>query len=195
MDKFPLDLGYYEGEQTMTRDELKAAIEAMLFAHGDPLTLGEMVAALTIGEGLGEQLLKEMTERYADEDRGITLTEVAGGWQLVTKPTYLPFLRHILTPSNTRYKLSSASLETLAIVAYRQPITRTEIESIRGVKAEKAITTLLALDLIVETGRREGVGRPILYATTDRFLLHFGLKSLADLPKNDILNSGTRTQA
>ncbi|MGE5652647.1 MAG: SMC-Scp complex subunit ScpB, partial [Bacillota bacterium] len=158
-----------------------------LFAHGDPLPIAEVAAALTVSEALISQVVVEMVGAYAADDRGITLTEVAGGWQLVTKPSYLPYLRSVLTPNNTRYKLSSAALETLAIVAYRQPITRAEIEAIRGVKAEKAINTLLALDLVYEAGRREGVGRPILYATTERFLLHFGLRSLDDLPKDHSL--------
>lgn len=190
MDKLPVDLGYYDDTPSLTREELGAAIEAMLFAHGDPLAVAEMAEALAISEAMTSQLLGEMVAGYAVEQRGITLTEVAGGWQLVTKPSYLPFLRRILAPSNTRYKLSTAALETLAIVAYRQPITRGEIETIRGVKAEKAINTLVALDLVCEAGRREGVGRPILYTTTERFLLHFGLRSLQDLPKNDALNNG-----
>lgn len=185
MDKLPVDLGYYEGTEGLTRDQLCAAIEAMLFAYGDPLSSAEIAAALEIDGSLARLLLDEMNRRYQAEDSGLTLTEVAGGWQLVTKPAYLPYLRRILTPSNTRYKLSTAALETLAIIAYRQPITRAEMEAIRGVKAERAISTLLALDLILEAGRREGVGRPILYVTSDRFLLHFGLKSLAELPRND----------
>ncbi len=186
MEKLPLDLGFYEDNaQPLAQDELRAAIEAMLFAHGDPLTIAEIAEALIISHALASRLIAEMVERYAVTERGITLTEIAGGWQLVTKPTYLPYLRRILEPSNTRYKLSTAALETLAIVAYRQPITRAEIEGIRGVKAEKALNTLVALDLVYEAGRREGVGRPILYGTTDRFLLHFGLKSLHDLPQNE----------
>lgn len=185
LDSFPIAVGYYDGEQSLTQDELSAAIEAMLFAHGDPLAAVEIAAALSISEARVQQMLKQMVERYGSDDRGITLTEVAGGWQLVTKPNYLPYLRGILTPNNTRYKLSTAALETLAIIAYRQPITRAEIEAIRGVKVEKAINTLLTLDLACEAGRRDGIGRPILYATTQRFLLHFGLKSLDELPRNE----------
>ncbi|MPN64529.1 Segregation and condensation protein B [bioreactor metagenome] len=121
-----------------------------------------------------------MTQEMTGENRGVTIIEVAGGYQMCTKPELMPIVEKLAGVQETR--LSSAAMETLSIVAFRQPITKQEIENIRGVKVDKVLVTLLDRGLINEVGRKEALGRPILYGTTNDFLKCFGLKSLQDLP-------------
>jgi segregation and condensation protein B len=162
--------------------EKKAIIEALLFASGEEgLSHKQIAAALEISEEEVSELIKQMKQAYEQEERGIMLVEMAGTLQLVTKKAYAPYLQK-LVESPTTSSLSQAALETLAIIAYRQPITRAEIEEIRGVKSDKPLQTLLAKALIKEIGRAEGTGRPILYGTTKEFLDYFGLKTLDELP-------------
>jgi segregation and condensation protein B len=125
-----------------------------------------------------EELVAELSRGY--EGRGLQLIKVAGGWKLCTRPQYAPFISRMHEP--TRVRLSRAALETLAIIAYRQPITRPEMEAIRGVNVDGVISTLLNYSLIEEKGRKEAPGRPMLYGTTTDFLSHFGLNSVEDLP-------------
>ncbi|KAB7708869.1 SMC-Scp complex subunit ScpB [Bacillus aerolatus] len=157
--------------------------ESLLFAAGDEgLTLKQLAQVLEIEEFEAESITEELKERYEkEEERGIVLIELAGTYQLATKKDHAPYLKKLVESSQPQ-TLSQAALETLAIIAYKQPITRAEIEEIRGVKTESALHTLSAKGLIKETGRSDGPGRPILYGTTKEFLDCFGLKDLAELP-------------
>ncbi|MBU9724015.1 MULTISPECIES: SMC-Scp complex subunit ScpB [Bacillaceae] len=166
----------------MKSHEIKAVIEGLLFVSGEEgLDIKQIMDVLQIDKKTAKFYLAELMEAYASNSRGIQLVEVAGGYQLTTKPEHsLYFKRLVQAPSSTT--LSQAALETLAIVAYRQPISRLEIEDIRGVKTERPIRTLAAKGLIKEVGRAEGAGRAILYGTTKEFLDQFGLRSIGELP-------------
>lgn len=155
-------------------------LEALLFAAGEPLAVPQLAELLGMNKPQTWELLGQLQEEYAKESRGLELREVAEGWQLCTKACHH---EAILQLANTQeLKLSNASMETLAIIAYRQPVTRAEMEAIRGVKVDGVVNTLLEWELIAEAGRKETAGRPILYKTTKRFLEVFGLKALKDLP-------------
>ena len=160
----------------------KSILEALLFAAGDEgLSLEQISSVLEVTEEEAKDALYDLKELYQNEDRGICVVELAGVYQLATKKVHAPYLKKLVeTPS--AHTLSQASLETLAIIAYKKPITRIEIEAIRGVKTERPLQTLMAKALIQETGRAEGAGRPYLYGTTKEFLDYFGLKSLDELP-------------
>jgi len=157
-------------------------VEAVLFASDAPLTADELARA---DEGLDEDHVEDALQRlkaeYDDAERAFQLTELAGGYQILTRPEFAPYLeRFDNVPRSTR--LSGPALETLAIIAYRQPIGRLEMEYIRGVSASGVIRTLQDRRLIDIVGRSEGLGRPLLYGTTQHFLEHFGFKSMEDLP-------------
>ncbi|NLM38212.1 MAG: SMC-Scp complex subunit ScpB [Firmicutes bacterium] len=165
----------------MNWSKAKAVLEAVIFASSEPVTVKELSIILALNYETVERLLAELKEEYLDQQRGIQIKEVAGGFQFVTKPEYADYLeklKKVPRPS----PLSQAALETLAIIAYRQPITRAEIETIRGVRVDSSLATLLERGLIEEAGRKDGPGRPILYGTTKKFLKYFGLKSLDELP-------------
>jgi segregation and condensation protein B len=162
--------------------EFKSILEGLLFVVGDEgLEPKQAADVLQIDKEKADQLLQELKEMYIQEDRGIELVEVARTYQLTTRPKHAPYFQRFLE-SPTTTTLSQAALETLAIVAYKQPITRTEIEEIRGVKTEKPLQTLSSKLLIREVGRAEGTGRAILYGTTKEFLEYFGLKTIEELP-------------
>ncbi|WAA10516.1 SMC-Scp complex subunit ScpB [Fervidibacillus albus] len=158
-------------------------LESLLFAAGDEgLTLKQLAKVMDIPEYRADELLNILKEKYdQDENRGITLIQLAGTYQLVTKKENAIYLKRLVETPN-QAALSQASLETLTIIAYKQPITKAEIEDIRGVKTERPIQTLVAKGLIQEVGRKEGMGRAILYGTTKEFLDYFGLKDLKELP-------------
>ncbi|WP_226666933.1 SMC-Scp complex subunit ScpB [Metabacillus litoralis] len=162
--------------------EWNSIVEALLFASGDEgLSLKQLVTVLELEEQEVMDILGELSSSYKEKKRGIELVEVAGHYQLTTKKIHASYLKKLVeSPVNS--SLSQAALETLAIVAYRQPITRVEIEEVRGVKTERPIQTLVSKILIKEVGRAEGTGRAILYGTTREFLEYFGLKSIKELP-------------
>lgn len=166
----------------MKLTQWKGIVEGLLFVAGDEgLSLKQLSTVLEVEADIAEDIINELKEDYLSEERGLRLVEVAGAFQLTTKKEHSSFLKRMIdSPSNTT--LSQAALETLAIVAYRQPITRQEIEEIRGVKTERPIHTLTAKALIREVGRVEGTGRAILYGTTKEFLDYFGLKTIEELP-------------
>jgi segregation and condensation protein B len=161
----------------------KGIVESLLFAAGDEgLSLKQMSAVLEVEEHEAFQILEELKEEYElNAARGIVIVQLAGTYQLATKKENSPYLKKLVDSPGASY-LSQAALETLAIIAYKQPITRTEIEEIRGVKTERPLQTLTARALIKEMGRAEGPGRAYLYGTTKEFLDYFGLKSINDLP-------------
>ncbi|MFE8695599.1 SMC-Scp complex subunit ScpB [Cytobacillus sp. FJAT-53684] len=167
----------------MSINHLKGIIESLLFAAGDEgLSLKQIALVLEVDEQQAEAIIKELIKDY-NEDlmRGITIVELADTFQLATKKENSAYLKRLVT-TPTAATLSQAALETLAIIAYKQPITRTEIEEIRGVKTERPIHTLAAKALIKEVGRAEGTGRAFLYGTTKEFLDYFGLKRIEELP-------------
>ncbi|MDF2570751.1 MAG: scpB [Sporomusa sp.] len=164
----------------MLEKHLQGPIEALLFASGQPLSADKIASMLTIHTDHIHALIADMVNSMAAEERGLTIVEVAGGYQLCTKPIFSNVISKLAAVQDS--KLSAAALETLAIVAFKQPVTRQEIESIRGVKADRVVNTLLERMLIKEIGRKEAIGRPILYGTTTEFLQCFGLKSLDYLP-------------
>lgn len=161
---------------------LVAPLEAVLFTAGsNGLSTEEIAQVLQLTVGEAKALCEDLQHKYISESSGIQLMELAGTWQLVTKPEYVEYVKRMAT-SPTSAHLSPAALEVLAIVAYRQPITRADIESIRGVQSDRAVSTLVHRQLIAECGRQDSPGRPILFATTDIFLQTFGIRSLDDLP-------------
>ncbi|GBG54992.1 segregation and condensation protein B [Sporomusaceae bacterium FL31] len=164
----------------MFYSHLKGHIEALLFACGEPLSASRLADILEIPIEQLILLISEITEEMAADNRGVTILEVAGGYQMCTKPELIAIVEKLAAVQETR--LSSAAMETLAIVAFRQPITKQEIENIRGVKVDKVMLTLLDRGLVKEVGRKEALGRPILYGTTHDFLKCFGLNSLDELP-------------
>ncbi|MFC5403865.1 SMC-Scp complex subunit ScpB [Cohnella soli] len=167
----------------MDYSTLKSVLEGLLFVSGD-----EGISAKTAAEvvetdvDVVKDVLKDLQKELSKKNRGIRLTEVAGGYRLTTVTEHAPYFEK-LAYSPTRSALSQAALETLAIIAYRQPITRIEIEEIRGVKAERPLHNLVNKDLIEEKGRADALGRPILYGTTKAFLDYFGLASIQSLPE------------
>jgi len=161
--------------------DLHAKLEALLFAVSEPVPFEALAEVLGVPLEVIHSTLKELALEYERPERGFLLDQVAGGVRLVTKPQYAGLVEQLLRPLRTT-GLTVAALETLAIVAYKQPVTRAEIEAVRGVKADSALATLLERRLVAEAGRKDAPGRPILYVTTQEFLTAFGLNSLADLP-------------
>ena len=158
--------------------DLAAALECVLYLAGEPLSTSEIARILEVTESRAEQIVEALSGSIAG--RGLQVIRVAGGYRLTTKAKYAQYVERLHPPA--RVRLSRPALETLAIVAYRGPITRPEIEAIRGVNVDGVIETLLNHRLVCEKGRKDTVGRPMLYATTEDFLTHFGLNSLSDLP-------------
>jgi segregation and condensation protein B len=169
-------------EQTPALAELKAILEALIFASPEPLTL-KAIAKLLVGEPK-EDIEAALGGLKRDYERpgGLQLVEVAGGYQIVTRSDLHEWVRKLFHERTTQ-KLSAQALETLAVVAYRQPITAAEINEVRGVDTSGVLNTLLERHLVKIVGRKQVVGRPFLYATTREFLIRFGLNDLSDLPK------------
>lgn len=174
---------------TLFPDQSKQIIEGLLLCASDPISAKELGQILDLDPREVQVLLGLMKESYRQEGRGFALTEVAGGWCLTTLPEHSGYIEKLVKP---RWSvLSQASAEVLAIVAYRQPVTRSEIEEIRGVNCDSALGTLLERDLIEEKGRKDAPGRPILFGTTTEFLKCFGLVSLKHLPPIQTNNQQT----
>jgi segregation and condensation protein B len=162
--------------------KLRAILEALIFAAEEPLTLEDLNELFPrAGEGVLREALEELTRSCQAEERGLHVSHVAGGYRLTTKGELGEWVRALFRSRNRR-RLSGAALETLAIVAYRQPVTTPEIQSIRGSDPVGVLQSLLEKKLVRVLGRKKVVGKPILYGTTREFLAHFGLNSLADLP-------------
>jgi len=175
----------YEFEEISSKPKIKSAIEALLFVSGESLTIKDLSNSIEVSPKTISNILNEMILDYEEEKRGIKLISINGEYQLVTKAENSDYIQKLLK-KNKRQSLSQASLESLAIIAYKQPITRVDIDEIRGVKSESAIHKLLEKDLIKEVGRLEVPGRPILFGTTEEFLRQFGLKELNELPSLDL---------
>ncbi|AEI41290.1 SMC-Scp complex subunit ScpB [Paenibacillus mucilaginosus] len=170
----------------MDSGQMKSVIEGLLFVAGDEgLSAKQLAEVLEHDAAFVKELVKDLQKDLKRTQRGIQIVELAGTFQLTTVPDHAPYFER-LAHSPSRSSLSQAALETLAIVAYKQPITRVEIEEIRGVKAEKALQTLVSKDLIQEVDRADAPGRPILYGTTKAFLDYFALGSIDDLPETTL---------
>lgn len=162
--------------------ELSAVVEALLFVSGEPVSVARLTSAVgNVSKAEVEAALAVLQDQLARESRGIQLVKVAGGYRLVTKPDYAPWLKR-LDKAKAAQKLSRSALESLAIIAYKQPLVRAEIEEIRGVETSGVLRTLLERKLVRIVGRKEVPGRPIMYGTTKFFLEHFGLQDLTQLP-------------
>lgn len=164
----------------MEQNELKKALESFLFVSSSPIQALQIKTLFGIDEKVVENVFQELISKYASGDSALRIIKVAEGYRLSTMPEIAPHIKKFF--KDQRPKLSRASLETLSIVAYKQPVTRIEVEGIRGVNVEGALGTLLEKGLIRIAGRKDVPGRPILYGTTRLFLEHFGLNTLKDLP-------------
>jgi segregation and condensation protein B len=166
----------------MTNEERKAALEAIIYAADEPATIDQLAKALGEEKLAVQASLDELVASYAAEERGIEIRKVAGGYKLFTKPQQHDVVRRFIKSLRPPLRLSMPALETLAVIAYKQPVTAPEVNEIRGVDSSGVFGSLLARKLIVTAGRKQVVGRPILYKTTREFLLRFGLKDVSELP-------------
>lgn len=165
----------------MKIQQLQAAIEAILFTVGDSVELSKLADAVGQDEETTRKMIHNMMDRYEKEDRGIRIIELNDSFQFCTKKEMYEYLIRV-AKAPKRYTLTDVLLETLSIVAYRQPVTKLEIEKIRGVKSDHAVNKLVEYGLIEEVGRMDAPGRPLLFGTTEEFLRRFSLQSLDDLP-------------
>jgi segregation and condensation protein B len=165
----------------MTEKDQKSLIESLLFVSGEPVTLSAFKIVIEIPEADIKKLLDVMIDEYSERDGGIRIAEIAGGYQMVTNPMHAKWLRKF-TNTSTSNKLSMPALETLAIIAYKQPIIKAEIEQIRGVNSDGVVKSLLDKRLIKIVGHKEAPGKPMLYGTTREFLQYFGIRDLTELP-------------
>jgi len=178
------------GEQ-LSEDALTAIVEALLFVSDDPINAGKMAQIIGGTDGRRvRSVIKVLQSEYAAQNRAFQIEEVAGGFKVLTLPEYHPWVAQLQrTVSESR--LSQAALETLAIIAYRQPVLRADVESVRGVQCGQMLRTLIERGLVKVVGHDDQLGRPLLYGTTNKFLESFGLKSLKELPKLDELTPGS----
>ena len=169
-------------------------VEAILFVTGNAVEKKDICRAMEISEAELEETLDALESGYDFERRGLRLLRFGAHVQLATRPDYAPYVEKLLQPVQ-KQSLSQAVMETLAVIAYRQPVTKAEIEQIRGVKCDYSVQSLVAKGLIEEVGRKEALGRPILYGTTDAFLRHFCLTSLSELPEIDFSALAAKLEA
>lgn len=169
------------GGREISAIELKSIAEALIFVAEDPLDAKTIARILRVEPAAVDEAIESLIQDYAERAGGLQLREIAGGWQISTRAEHHEYVRAYLK-SKPSAKLSLASLETLAVIAYKQPVTVPEILEIRGVQSPSAIKTLLDKRLIVAKGRKETVGRPMMYGTSKEFLIQFGLKDLSELP-------------
>jgi segregation and condensation protein B len=165
----------------MDEREMMAIVESILFVSGDPVTAREIGQILDLDLRLVRKLMNKMTDCYNFERRGLQLVTVNDTYQLATRPEYSSYIEKFIGQERSQ-GLTQACLETLAVIAYRQPVTKADIEAIRGVKCDYTVTTLMNRGYIQEVARMDTPGRPILYGTTDLFLRNFGLSSIEGLP-------------
>jgi segregation and condensation protein B len=162
--------------------QTKAVLEAIIYITEEPLTKAQIVTALGAAPELVEKLLAELVAEYEKPEHGLTVREVAGGYKMTTKAEHHDTVRAFVKNLKPPLKLSLAALETLAVIAYKQPVTTPEVMEIRGVQGAGVMKTLLERKLIAASGRKNVIGKPVLYKTTKEFLIQFGLKDLSELP-------------
>ena len=173
--------GAIEGQREISDTELRAIVESLVFVADEPISAKTIADVVDLEREKIDNAIQELARDYESRPGGLQIREIAGGWQIATRPEHHEHIRAYLK-SKPSAKLSLASLETLAVIAYRQPVTVPEILEIRGVQSPSAIKTLLDKRLIVAKGRKETVGRPMMYGTSKEFLIQFGLKDLSELP-------------
>ena len=178
------DTGEKAPAQRLELSERVGIVEAILFVTGNAVEKKEICRAMEITEPELDETLDALESGYDFDRRGLRLLRFGAHVQLATRPDYAPYVEKLLQPVQ-KQSLSQAVMETLAVIAYKQPVTKAEIEQIRGVKCDYSVQSLVSKGLIAEVGRKETLGRPILYGTTDAFLRHFCLSSLAELPEID----------
>jgi len=167
----------------MSENNVKSVLEALLFASEKPLLIEQAKKVLdNLDAGVIRKALEELKTEYEQSGRGLRIAEIAGGYQMITAPEFAPFLKKLFKERHIE-RLSKPALETLAIIAYKQPLTKMEIELLRNVNVDGVMSSLLEKNLIRITGRKDVPGRPYVFGTTRQFMEHFGLKSLEDLPK------------
>ncbi len=166
----------------MTNEERKAALEAIIYAADEPATIEQLTKALGEEKLAVQASLDDLVATYAAEERGVEIRAVAGGYKMYTKPQQHDVVRRFIKSLRPPLRLSMPALETLAVIAYKQPVTSPEISEIRGVNTSGVISTLLDKHLVTTAGRKEVIGRPILYKTSKEFLMRFGLSDLEELP-------------
>lgn len=167
---------------------MKSAIESMMFTWGEPLEAKMAADVLNITKEEAYELFKELQAEYEQEGRGIVIREVNRAFQFVTREENADYVRRLCTPVKAK-KLSQSALEVLAIIAYKQPVTKGEMEAIRGIKCDRVVEGLMKKNLVEELGRSTAIGRPLLYGTTDTFLKNFGFASLKELPDIEDIES------
>ncbi len=161
--------------------ELRRALEAMLFVSDEPVSAAVLAQSLDVERRVVEELCDELAHAYEERGAGLVLRNIAGGWRITTHPDAAPYVEEYVL-SSRHARLTKAALETLSIVAYKQPVTRHQVSAIRGVNSDGVLRALVDRGLVAEVGREEGPGRPMLYGTTPGFLERLGLASLASLP-------------
>jgi len=166
----------------MDKTNIKPILEALLFINEKPIEFNELTRILEISRGEVEKALEELSAEYKQRGSGVCIVKIAGGYQMCSAPENESWVKKMYQ-ERTKQKLSTASLETLAVTAYKQPVTRVEIEAIRGVNVDGVVRKLSELGLIKIAGRKDVIGKPFLYITTRKFLEYFGINSLKDLPK------------
>lgn len=181
-----ININQMEIEEASPKNIYFSIIESLLFVSGEPLDIKQIASIIECSVKFTKELMAEMIKHYEEEFRGITIIKVNESYGLVTKSKNSDYVEKLLG-TNSRQSLSQAALETLAIIAYKQPITRVDIDEIRGVKSDRALNTLVQKGLIKESGRLDVPGRPILYGTTEEFLKYFGLEDLSSIPYLDDL--------
>ena len=171
-----------------SKKTIKSAFESMMFTWGEPLEAKVAAEVFNISRQEALEYFEELKEEYEQEGRGIVIRRINQSFQFVTREENADDIRALCTPVKTK-KLSQSALEVLAIVAYKQPVTKGEIEAIRGIRCDRVMDGLMKKDLVCERGRADTLGRPILYCTTDTFLKNFGFSSIKDLPEIDDIDS------
>ncbi len=180
-------------EKNWSEAEVVGALEALIFASTEPISSCKLAQILEIHEEVVKKGLCHIKEKYDEDVRGLQLRKLAGGYQISTKPQYAPYIEKLfITPRVS--SLSSAALETLAIIAFKEPITKAEIEEIRGVKVDSVLSTLTERGLIEDVGRKDTIGRPLLYGTTPEFLKYFGFKNSQELSQIYQLSKGEKRE-
>jgi len=176
-----------------SKKTIKSAFESMMFTWGEPLDVKMAADVFNISKQDAYDYFKELQSEYEQEGRGIVIREVNGAFQFVTREENADYIERLCTPVKAK-RLSQSALEVLAIVAYKQPVTKGEIEAIRGIKCDRVMEGLMAKNLVEAVGRSEAIGRPILYGTTDTFLKNFGFTSIRDLPEIDDIESAINVE-
>lgn len=177
----------------MKNIEVLSIIEGILFAMGEPVSIQEIAEAIDLDINETKQLITELIEQYKNQSRGMQVKLIKSKVQMCTLPEHYPYITGLITERN-KTGLSQAALETLSIIAYKQPVTRIEIEVLRGVKSSSSIQTLIDRNLIYEAGRLDAPGKPILYETTLEFLKYAGISSIKELPDYEIFVEGIQEQ-